>query len=309
MYIYVDESGDLGWRNRQAQPFFVMMALVIKDKKSKRAISGAVTRAIVELRRRHQFGTKDPSWRVPELKGHLLRHHPRIRLRLLKRIARRARINIYAMVMDKRIIKQDVPRQYMRRYALAAMNILTQVPVPKNQRWVTMVVDSQARSAPTQPTKVRYPSKSQRKRQAALREQDQARQRQYTLIITSFFKRFLKRKGTHLAVWVRRSNEDRCIQASDILAHLMYEKGELDERWHHVLHNPRFRDLSPQHFKSAKELLGLRERRANCFACYQIVEPQIGFVMRPRKLSRQNIRGMVLGMLKKIGRGKGNRGA
>jgi hypothetical protein len=48
-------------------------------------------------------------------------------------------------------------------------------------------------------------------------------------MITSVFKGFLKPHGTYLRVWHSRSEDDRCLQAVDVIGHFMYQKLKLDE--------------------------------------------------------------------------------
>lgn len=152
----------------------------------------------------------------------------------------------------------------MHRYALCATNLISQIPISRGQRWVTMVVDSQARAKPTQPTKVRYRSKSERRIQVRLRKQDRKKQSQYRQLVGNFFKRLLKKKGTHLHVWQRRSDEDRCIQAVDIIAHLFHERRIIDEAkdrmWEKIPIAERNRELLNKY----KPWGRLRKRSVSC---------------------------------------------
>lgn len=92
MYIYIDESGDLNLENAQVQPFFILTALVIKDKSSKRAIAQAVTRATIALKKKGKLNSEN--W-VKELKGRELRAFPDIRIALLSRMVRKANFEVY----------------------------------------------------------------------------------------------------------------------------------------------------------------------------------------------------------------------
>ena len=70
MYIYIDESGNFGWPLKAGSgPYMLFSLLVIEDQKSKRAISQAVSRAIVDLRKHHPGYKHDSSKRIAELKG------------------------------------------------------------------------------------------------------------------------------------------------------------------------------------------------------------------------------------------------
>lgn len=300
LYIYLDESGDICWANRETQPFFVLVALVIKDKRSKKAIANAVTRATVEVRQRRQS-----SDRVRELKGHLLRDHNDVRLRLFKRIIRRARVSIFALVLDKRRIKQKVPASYAKSYSLCAINLLTQIPIPRLQRWVTMVVDSQARAARTQPSRVRYPSKRKRKEQSRLRILDRAKRQHFDRTVGNFFRKFLKKKGTHLRIWQRRSEEDRCIQAVDVISNWVHERWAINEY--------RARKLASLSASERQAVSGFKwwKRTQRKSMRWQDCREAIGRhlkIMRPHRLYRRKLHMLVSAMLKGrlIG---GNRGA
>ena len=203
MYIYIDESGNFGWPLKAgSEPYMLFSLLVVDDQKSKHAISQAVSRAIVDLRKHHPSCKNDPDKRILELKGSKeLCDRPDVRLRFFKRIVKKANFHIYAVILDKRILKQRLPENYMERYSMLLLNILYAIPIPKNQKWVAMVVDSQAIAEPTQPVKVRYSSKAKRLHQKRARAKDINRRNQYTQMITSVFKRFLKPSGTHLKVW------------------------------------------------------------------------------------------------------------
>lgn len=230
MYIYIDESGNFGYPLKTgSEPYMLFCILVIDDQKSKQAIAQAVSRAVVDLRKHHP-SCKNGDKRILELKGSKeLCDCPDVRLRFFKRILKKANFHIYSIILDKRILRQQLPENYMERYSMLLLNILYAIPIPKNQRWVTMVVDSQAKAEPTQPLKVRYSSKSKRLHQNRARAQDIKRRNQYTQMITSVFKRSLKPLGTHLHVWHIRSCDDRCLQAVDVIGHSIFQWTKLYE--------------------------------------------------------------------------------
>ena len=229
MYIYLDESGNfcLSERSKETQPYMVIAAIVIKDKRSKAAIAQAVTRAIVDWRRSHQEIRANPENRIKELKGAGL--PPEVRRRLFKLISRRnPNFEIHAIGVDKRdqrLAKQPLPNEYMRRYAVLVHDILSFVRpiIRSNQRWVTMVSDSQARAQPIQPGPVRYSCRRVRLLQVKLRKQDRQRGQQYRDFVTHRFRTVLRKRGTHLAVGLRRSEDDRCLQFADVVVNFIYE--------------------------------------------------------------------------------------
>ncbi len=291
MYIYIDESGNFGLPLKKgSEPFMLFSVLVIGDRKSKCTIAQAVSRAIIDLRKHHPSCKNDPSKRIVELKGsEELRDRPDVRLRFFKRIAKKANFYIYGIILDKRALNQKLPDNYMERYSMLMLNILYAIPISKNQRWVTMVVDSQARADPTQPKKVRYPSKASRLRQKRLRVQDINRRNQYTQMITSVFKQALKPHGTHLKVWHIRSHEDRCLQAADVIGHFMYQRLRLDEERDKIYKTLSPREHQKKQLQKNKQWQKIYQERTLWFEAYEVLRPRIGFVRRPEYLVRHRI--------------------
>lgn len=291
MYIYIDESGDFGWPLKKgSQPFMLFSVLVIEDLKSKRAIAQAVSRAIADLRKHHPSCKNDPGKHIAELKGSKeLADRPDVRLRFFKRIVNKAGFNIYGIILDKRKVTQELPIDYMERYAMLLLNILYAVPIPKNQKWVTMVVDSQERANPTKPIKVRYPSKSKRLAQKRLRHKDMNKRNQYNLMVTSVFRNYLKPSGTHLKVWHIRSDDDRCLQAVDVIGHFIYQRLRLDEEREKL-----FKNLSPEE-RSRKQLeknshwQRIKHARSSWFEAYDTLKPKIAWIRTPTRLHRKMI--------------------
>jgi hypothetical protein len=228
MYIYIDESGDFGLsdRSRITQPYFVVAILLIKDKQSKSRIAQAVTRAIIDWRRYHQKVQKEPEYRIQELKGTL---PPDVRWRLLRLVLRKkCDFEIFAMGIDKRdrrLAVQKLPNAYMRRYAMLVHNILFMLTpeIGRNQRWITMVCDSQARADPMPSGLCRYRSKKVRIQQVRLRKQDKQRQTIYRDFVIHRFRAVLRKRGIHLAVWLKRSESDRCLQFAHVIVNFIHE--------------------------------------------------------------------------------------
>lgn len=129
MYIYLDESGDFGLTDKSLknQPYMVIAAVVIKDKRSKAAIAQAVSQTIIDWRGSHQKIRANPNDKIKELKGADL--PPELRQRLFKLILRRqCDFEVHAVGIDKRderLAKQNLPQQYMRRYAMLVHDILS----------------------------------------------------------------------------------------------------------------------------------------------------------------------------------------
>jgi FtsZ-binding cell division protein ZapB len=291
MYIYIDESGNFGWPLKaSSEPFMLFSLLVIEDQKSKRAISQAVSRAIVDLRKHHPGCKNDPNKRILELKGSKeLSDRPDVRVRFFKRIIRKANFHIYAVILDKRILNQRLPENYMERYSMLLLNILYAIPIPKNQKWVTMVVDSQAKAEPTQPVKVRYSSKAKRLRHKRARAQDVNRRNQYTQMITSAFKRFLKPSGTHLKVWHIRSHDDRCLQAVDVIGHFMYQRLRLKEEREKLFQELPPKERNREQLEKNRQWQEIKRGRTTWFEAYEILKPKIQWIRRPQYLHRRVI--------------------
>lgn len=291
MYIYIDESGNFGWPLKaESEPFMLFSLLVIEDQKSKRAISQAVSRAIVDLRKHHPSCKNDSSKRIMELKGSKeLCDRPDVRLRFFKRIVKKANFHIYAVILDKRVLRQPLPANYMERYSMLLLNILYAIPIPKNQKWVTMVVDSQAIAEPTQPVKVRYSSKAKRLRQKRARAKDINRRNQYTQMITNVFNRLLKPSGTHLKVWHIRSHDDSCLQAVDVIGHLIYQRLRLDEEREKLFKKLLPKERSREQLEKNRKWQNIKSERTTWFDSYEVLKPKIEWVRRPKYLHRRRI--------------------
>lgn len=262
--------------------------LLIEDKKSKSTISQAVSRAIVDLRKHHPGCMNNSDKRIDELKGSKeLQDCPDVRLRFFKRISKKSNYRIYTVILDKRRIQQKLPINYMERYSMLFLNILTAIPIPKDQKWITMIVDSQARAEPTQPLKVRYASKSKRLRQKSIRAGDINRRNQFTNMITYTFKQVLKKHGTHLAVWHVRSKDDRCIQAVDVVVNFFYQRLNLYEKRLHLFHRLSPSDRHPGRLLKNKQWQEIEKERTSWFESYEVIKPHIKLIRKPRHLLRR----------------------
>ncbi len=177
----------------------------------------------------------------------------------------------------------------MERYSMLLLNILYAIPIPKNQKWVTMVVDSQAIAEPTQPLKVRYSSKAKRLRQKRARAQDINRRNQYTQMITSVFKRVLKPSGTHLKVWHVRSCDDRCLQAVDVIGHFIYQRQRLDEEREKLFQRLLPRERSREQLEKNSQWQKIKSERTTWFEAYEVLKPKIQWISRRIHLLRHSI--------------------
>jgi hypothetical protein len=288
MYIYLDESGDFGLSDKaiKNEPYMVIAAVVIKDKRSRVAIAQAVSRAIIDWRRSHQRIRANPDDRIKELKGTDL--PPEVRQRLFKLVIRRGcDFEVHAVGIDKRderLTKQSLPSQYMRRYAMLVHNVLSFIrpQIRKNQRWITMVSDSQARAKPMPPGEVRYHSKRVRLQQVQLRKQDRQRRQQYRDFVVYRFRNILRKKGTHLAVWLKRSEEDRCLQFADVVVNFVYEGLTLRNKKRQVQRNLRSAHDTKKKQAFRKQLKYTSERLNKWEETRKLLQPKLQFMLSYR---------------------------
>lgn len=290
MYIYIDESGDFGLSDKsiENQPYMVIAAVVIKDKLSRAAIAQAVSRAIIDWRRSHQKIRANPSNKIKELKGTDL--PPEVRQRLFKLVIRReCDFTVHALALDKQRAKQLFPSRYMRRYAMLVHDILSFIRpgIRKNQRWVTMVSDSQARAQPMPPGQVRYGSKRVRLQQVRLRKQDRQRRQVYRDFVVHRFRNILFKKGTHLAMWLKRSEDDRCLQFADVVVNFIYEGLTLRNKRRKLQQN--LRTVTEANIKRAlrKQLKQTTEKLSRWKETRGLLGPHLHFLLTSRLYDRQ----------------------
>lgn len=268
----------------------VIAAVVIKDKRSKAAIAQAVTRAIIDWRRSHQEIRVNPDNKIKELKGADL--PPEVRQRLFKLILRKkCDFEVHAIGIDKRderLAKQQLPKQYMRRYAMLVHDILSFIrpTIRKNQRWVTMVSDSQARAQPIPPGPVRYSSKRVRLRQVRLRQQDKQRRQQYGDFVVHRFRFVLHKRGTHLAVGLSRSEDDRCLQFADVVVNFIYEGLILRNKKRGLQQNLRAVIDVEKRQRLRKQLKHTREKLNRWAETRSLLAPQLHFMLAYRLYDR-----------------------
>jgi len=288
MYIYLDESGNfsLSGKSLEKQPYMVIAAVVIKNKRSKAAIAQAVSRTIIDWRGSHQKIRTNPNDKIKELKGTSL--PPEVRQRLFKLVLRRqCDFEVHAIAIDKRdkrLTKQRLPQQYMRRYAMLVHDILSFIcpEIRRNQRWVTMVSDSQARAQPMPPGEIRYHSKRVRLHQVSLRKQDRQRRQQYRDFVVHRFRNILRKKGTHLAMWLKRSEDDRCLQFADVMVHFVYEGLTLRNKKRQLQQNLRSAPNTKTKQSLQKQLKQTRDKLNKWEETRSLLGPNLHFMLAYR---------------------------
>ena len=266
----------------------VIAAVVIKDKRSKAAIAQAVSRAIIDWRRSHQKIRANPSNKMKELKGTDL--PPEVRQRLFKLVIRReCDFTVHALALDKQRTKQLFPSQYMRRYAMLVHDILSFIRpgIRKNQRWVTMVSDSQARAQPMPPGQVRYGSKRVRLQQVRLRKQDHQHRQVYRDFVVHRFRNVLFKKGTHLAMWLKRSEDDRCLQFADVVVNFVYEGLKLRNKKRQLQQGLRSAPSTKMKQALRKQLKHTSEKLNTWEEARRLLAPHLHFLLTSRLYDRQ----------------------
>lgn len=239
MYVYVDESGSI---DAKAPPeltpsrtldiedyinrrFFVMTALVLRDKRSKRVFAHAVKKLLA-------------SWPGPpprELKGKRLAKKNSCGLRLRRKfikqlIRRRSQFCCYSVFVDKSKARGK-PRSYRsparaemaieRRYAQVARNLLLGIEGIKEAPWISMVVDSRSK----------LKTYSWRRRPVGKTGQ-RAKERQlgrlFKQVIGVLFHKDSLRHFVPLSVRFHQSQQNPILQATDVLNYLCFEWKNLE---------------------------------------------------------------------------------
>ena len=108
-------------------------------------------------------------------------------------------------------------------------------------------------------------------------------------MIKSVFKKYLKPRGTHLRVWHTRSNDDRCLQAVDVIVHFIYQRLKLDEEseklFQILLPVERSREQLAKNSKWQK----LKTERSIWFESNEVIKPKIEWIRRPQYIHRRMI--------------------
>ena len=273
MYCYIDEQLD-----QPNNPYFTFVALVIENQRSKRAISQAVARAVIEIRKRE----KNPNKRIPELKAQKhLRKYPQACIRLLKRMQRKAGFRLYILRYRKREPTQPLPKDPDRTYNSILSNILPYIRISGGLRLLTVVMDTRADATPVSKNDGARRYWRTRKKEHKRREKDAKRRKKLAQMITDVFKKEMRRsERTLIKVRALHSHQDRCLQAVDLMTYLYGRKRYLEDKLTQSLN-------SAEHGKKQQEHHELQK-------AYQIIEQNIAvqrdplyYLQRPKeKLKR-----------------------
>lgn len=133
-YLYLDESGDLGFDfvNKKPSRFFTVCILATSHRESFVKISQAVRKTLSRKLNRH----KKPL--IHELKG----KNTSIEVKqYFWRQVKDCRFGIYAITLNKRRIFENLTHQKERIYNFISRQVLDQIPFEKASIRVQMVID------------------------------------------------------------------------------------------------------------------------------------------------------------------------
>lgn len=131
LYLYLDESGDLGFDFFTKRPsrFFTVTILAIKGVKNNRALIKAVKKTI-----RRKLYQKSFS----ELKG----SHTSIKVKqYFNSLILSIPFAIYALTLNKKRIYSDLAQKKDRVYNFMARNVLDQIPFEKASTRIELIID------------------------------------------------------------------------------------------------------------------------------------------------------------------------
>ena len=133
LYLYLDESGDLGFDfvNKKPSEHFTIAVVAVKGHEQNRALAGAVK---VTLRRR--FGTKN-AWNQ-ELKGSATELRAK---KLFYRLSARIHFNAYAVTINKKTALPFLAADKERIYNYIARQVLERVDLNTSGVRVILTVD------------------------------------------------------------------------------------------------------------------------------------------------------------------------
>jgi hypothetical protein len=131
LYLYLDESGDLGFDFFAKRPsrFFTVTILAIRGVENNRALINAIKKTI--RRKSH----RKPS---PELKG----NHTSIEVKhYFYELAASIPFAIYALTLNKKRVYSELAQKKDRVYNFIARNVLDQIPFEKASTRIELIVD------------------------------------------------------------------------------------------------------------------------------------------------------------------------
>ena len=132
-YLYLDESGDLGFDfvTKRPSKFFTITILAVGSLDNNRKLIKAVKTTL-----RRKFRQKD---RIQELKGREINLSIK---RYLYRQLKGVKFGLYAMTLNKKRVYEQLTKEKSRVYNFIARKVLEQIPFEKNDKErVELIID------------------------------------------------------------------------------------------------------------------------------------------------------------------------
>ena len=177
MYLYIDESGDLSWPFKPGKEIFALAGLIIWTDETKDAVKKIVTDTIINFKKYLSENQKElfnkTGGRIKELRGSDRRHkktkeiivpglnnYPELVEKFFYAIKEEADISVYVLYLNKKNLKMKFPFPSPnamraksvgahRPYNFVLQNLLRNICLPKNHRFLSVTIDSRACAAPT----------------------------------------------------------------------------------------------------------------------------------------------------------------
>src|SRR4030042_314676 len=136
LYLYLDESGDLGFDfvNKKPSKYFVVTILVVKGHEANRRLINGVKKTL-----RRKLNPKNKRKRiVPELKG------TKTTIEVKEYFYRQVRdldLGVYAIILNKRRIYLSLMKEKSRVYNFIARTVLDQIPFGDAKLKVELTID------------------------------------------------------------------------------------------------------------------------------------------------------------------------
>jgi len=136
LYLYLDESGDLGFDfvNKKPSKYFVVTILVVKGHEANRRLINGVKKTL-----RRKLNPKNKRKRiVPELKGTKTAIEVK---EYFYRQVKNLSLGVYAIILNKRRVYPSLIKQKSRVYNFIARSVLDQIPFGDAESKVELTID------------------------------------------------------------------------------------------------------------------------------------------------------------------------
>lgn len=136
LYLYLDESGDLGFDfvNKKPSKYFVVSILVVKGYEANRRLINGVRKTL-----RRKLNPKNKRKRIVlELKG------TKTTIEVKEYFYRQVRdldLAVYAIILNKRRVYSSLIKQKSRVYNFIARSVLDQIPYGNAEQKVELTID------------------------------------------------------------------------------------------------------------------------------------------------------------------------